>query len=233
MTPKPNDFLIENLSDLLELYSPDIFYLTDFQARKYLYIGSTMPDYFGHNPNRIRAEDGMNFCFSLIHPLDLQAALDQIGKFEKSEFRSEVTPSITIEFRMRHGNGHYLWMRTREYIIEFNDEGKIKYTLGMSTCIDAKKKKEESVLSSSNLQETAKNAYLEYSEKKKEMEKISNREIQIMGLLTMGLSSKEIGSKLDISPETVEKHRTNIKRKLGVKNTAESINLFYKYKRFW
>lgn len=49
---------------------------------------------------------------------------------------------------------------------------------------------------------------------------ITNREREILGLLTEGLTSTEIANKLYISPRTVEKHRTNILKKLDLKNTA-------------
>lgn len=49
---------------------------------------------------------------------------------------------------------------------------------------------------------------------------ITKREREILGLLTEGLTSTEIANKLYISPRTVEKHRTNILKKLDLKNTA-------------
>ncbi|MCH2451329.1 MAG: response regulator transcription factor [Gracilimonas sp.] len=49
---------------------------------------------------------------------------------------------------------------------------------------------------------------------------ITKREREVLGLLTEGLTSLEIANKLYISPRTVEKHRTNLLRKLDLKNTA-------------
>lgn len=49
---------------------------------------------------------------------------------------------------------------------------------------------------------------------------ITNREREVLGLLTEGLTSTEIAEKLYISPRTVEKHRTNLLKKLDLKNTA-------------
>lgn len=47
------------------------------------------------------------------------------------------------------------------------------------------------------------------------------RERQILQLTTEGYTSQEIGAHLDISPRTVDKHRENIKRKLGAKSIVE------------
>ncbi len=52
---------------------------------------------------------------------------------------------------------------------------------------------------------------------------LTPREQEVMRLLAEGLSRKEIGEKLFISPKTVENHRTNIMNKLDLHNTIELI----------
>ncbi len=49
---------------------------------------------------------------------------------------------------------------------------------------------------------------------------LSKREIEIVQLLCEGLSSKEIGRRLHISPKTVENHRYNVYRKCEVDSVA-------------
>lgn len=49
---------------------------------------------------------------------------------------------------------------------------------------------------------------------------LSRREIEIVQLLCEGLSSKEVGRRLHISPKTVENHRYNIYRKCEVESIA-------------
>jgi DNA-binding NarL/FixJ family response regulator len=52
---------------------------------------------------------------------------------------------------------------------------------------------------------------------------LTPREQEVMRLLAEGLSRKEIGKKLFISPKTVENHRTNIMNKLDLHSTIELI----------
>ncbi len=52
---------------------------------------------------------------------------------------------------------------------------------------------------------------------------LSEREIETLKLLSDGLSSKEIASKLCISPRTVESHKANILSKLNLKTSADLI----------
>lgn len=53
--------------------------------------------------------------------------------------------------------------------------------------------------------------------------KITKREREIIELISLGFSNKEIAEKLLISISTVDAHRYNILKKMEVKNTAEMI----------
>jgi DNA-binding NarL/FixJ family response regulator len=52
---------------------------------------------------------------------------------------------------------------------------------------------------------------------------LTDREQVILALVGEPLSDQEIAAQLALSPETVEKHRFNIMRKLGLRSRAESI----------
>ena len=52
---------------------------------------------------------------------------------------------------------------------------------------------------------------------------LSNKETEVLGLISKGLTTKEIATKLFVSSRTIETHRANILKKLEVKNTAELI----------
>ncbi|TNJ47072.1 response regulator transcription factor [Tamlana fucoidanivorans] len=52
---------------------------------------------------------------------------------------------------------------------------------------------------------------------------LSNKETEVLGLISEGLTTKEIAAKLFVSSRTIETHRANILKKLEVKNTAELI----------
>jgi two-component system response regulator NreC len=49
---------------------------------------------------------------------------------------------------------------------------------------------------------------------------LTEREREVLRLVAVGLSTKEIASKLDISTRTVETHRANLMRKLNLKSVA-------------
>ena len=52
---------------------------------------------------------------------------------------------------------------------------------------------------------------------------LSSREREVLGLITAGLTNKEIGRALDLSPRTVESHRANLFAKLEADSLAQLI----------
>lgn len=57
--------------------------------------------------------------------------------------------------------------------------------------------------------------------------KITGRELEILKLIAKGLKSKEIGDKLFISYYTVDTHRKNLMKKLGVNSSTELVKFAY------
>lgn len=60
-----------------------------------------------------------------------------------------------------------------------------------------------------------------------ELEMLTNREKEILELLSKGLMYKEIAAQIFLSPETVRKHVYHIYEKLHVTNRVAAINKFY------
>jgi DNA-binding NarL/FixJ family response regulator len=66
--------------------------------------------------------------------------------------------------------------------------------------------------------------YLRLSRLKKgKRSSITPREREVLSYLVKGFTSPEIGKILFISPRTVDKHRTNLLKKLSLKNTASLV----------
>ena len=56
---------------------------------------------------------------------------------------------------------------------------------------------------------------------------LSEREKEILQLLSQGLEYKEIASKINISPNTVKKHSINVYHKLHVNSKAQALRIAY------
>ncbi len=59
-------------------------------------------------------------------------------------------------------------------------------------------------------------------------ENITSREMEVLDLLSRGMSSNEIAEKLFISPHTVDFHRRQLLKKTSSKNIAELIGNAYR-----
>jgi DNA-binding NarL/FixJ family response regulator len=71
-------------------------------------------------------------------------------------------------------------------------------------------------------------SHFQGTQKNVELEKLSQREQEILQLLSKGLRYKEIADKLFVSTETVRTHIRNIYQKLQVNSRTEALNKIYK-----
>jgi len=55
---------------------------------------------------------------------------------------------------------------------------------------------------------------------------LSAREREVLGLIVQGLTNKDIGRALELSPRTVETHRANLFAKLGADSLAQLIRRY-------
>jgi DNA-binding CsgD family transcriptional regulator len=63
------------------------------------------------------------------------------------------------------------------------------------------------------------------------LERLTPRERDILDALAEGLSSKQIALQNGLSVRTVETHRLNLKRKLGIEGQAELIKFAVEHRR--
>lgn len=57
------------------------------------------------------------------------------------------------------------------------------------------------------------------------LDSLSPREAEVAGLLLEGLRTTEIADRLDLSPRTIEMHRTRLLRRLGARTSAEAVRI--------
>ena len=72
----------------------------------------------------------------------------------------------------------------------------------------------------------------ELDELQSRFDSLSARQREVMELAVAGLSSKEIGIRLNISPKTVENHRAWVMERIGTRNVADLIRKAMKIRAF-
>lgn len=70
--------------------------------------------------------------------------------------------------------------------------------------------------------------HIPYIKKSAVTEELTERETEIIKLLAEGMTNKQIGEALFISPRTVDSHRTNLMKKLDLHNVASLIRFAFK-----
>ena len=56
---------------------------------------------------------------------------------------------------------------------------------------------------------------------------LTKKELEVLGLLVIGMTNKEVARQLNNSERTINVHRSNMMRKLGLINIAELVNFAY------
>ncbi|WP_282043870.1 response regulator transcription factor [Winogradskyella flava] len=70
--------------------------------------------------------------------------------------------------------------------------------------------------------------FIEIDRSPEGLSSLTKKELNILKLITKNKTAKEIAEELFISPRTVEKHKSNIIRKLGVERTPNSLLIWAK-----
>jgi two-component system response regulator FixJ len=77
----------------------------------------------------------------------------------------------------------------------------------------------------------AKSEAAELKELQSRFNALSARQRQVMELAAAGMSSKEIGNQLSISPKTVENHRAWVMERIGARNLADMVRMATKLRK--
>jgi DNA-binding CsgD family transcriptional regulator len=227
--------LKEHIKKIIELdkvlpYSSTFFCLTNTQNLTFEYISKNFNACLGLDSNEMKTL-GMRYFWSRIHPDDIEGwltALNQLMEFTLSEipeFKRE-RANYTWNFRFKNANDVYVNIVQNTTPLAFDSEGKPIIGLAHYAVLHPEIKMEMTasvkLLNDQNEYDTV--YFNEYSQKLLSGG-ISLRERDVIRLLVLDYSSKEISQKLNISSHTVDTHRRNILKKLNISSTGELVGM--------
>lgn len=195
----------EDYQSVLDLF-PGMFHVNDAKDFSVIHANSLVNEKFGLTSEEIR-EMGTEFLYKFIH--------DDTRKYE--------VPKLIEFYNKTDGKDTYV----------FFQKGKFPGTKEYVTILTVTKALPEYgvyVTNSNILPELGEAAHkLERVTKEqqfirinfKKFRSLTNREIEILTMLAEGFNNPEIADKLIISRRTVEQHRRNINKKLGIKRYKE------------
>jgi PAS domain S-box-containing protein len=118
--------------------SPNILYLYDLQEQCNVYSNREIASVLGYTSTEIQAM-GADLFTNLMHPEDLTKIPDYYRQIEAAQ-SEEV---FEIEYRMRHANGEWRWLYSRDTVFSRDDRGQIKLTIGTAQDISERKQAEQ------------------------------------------------------------------------------------------
>jgi len=153
----------------------------------------------------------------------MDISLPKMNGMEAAQKFREVLPDIKIIILSMHTD--------EEYILKCIDNEINGYVVKGSSANELLKALEFVRNGKIYYSEVVYSIALSFFRKKREPKKedikdklmLTKRESEVLKLIVEGLTSYEISEKLSISNRTVEAHRSNILKKVGVKNTAELV----------
>ncbi len=229
---KSLDVHIQKIIELDEFlpHNSTFFCLTNTQNLSFEYISKNMFSCLGIDSQEMK-EKGMRYFWSRIHPDDVESwlsALNMLMNFTIKEIPEEERKqmSYTWNYRIKNSNNEYVNIIQNTTPLDFDKEYKPIIGLAHYTILDSRIKMDvcasAKYLNKNNEYETK---YFNNFSQKLLTDGISNRERDIIRLLILNRSSKEIAEKLFISSNTVDTHRRNILKKLDISSTGELVAL--------
>lgn len=215
--------LLHQLSKL----SRNCTFVVDVYKCRYAYASSNFVDLLGYDDHKIATlERQGDYLESRIHPDD-RAQLETL-QIKLSQFIYSLPPeqrndySNIYSFRILNAKQQYVRVTSRHQVLEQDCNGKAWLVIGYMDISPDQKKSESVDCTVLNLKS---GEMFSPSPSLVSPVNLTNREIEILRLIQNGMLSKEIADKLCISIHTVNIHRQNLLRKLGVQNSFEAIRL--------
>jgi NarL family two-component system response regulator LiaR len=150
----------------------------------------------------------------------MDIVMPKLNGIEATRKIKEIAPNIAILILTAYDDD--------EYVLGLLDAGAAGYLLKSARGRDLAEairavKSGKSVLHPKIIAKLLKRAMIAPVEKRKASDLLSERESEVLRLVALGMSNKEIAEKLFLSQRTVKAHLTNIFNKLNVASRSEAI----------
>ena len=171
--------------------------------------------------------------FQRTHPDDIQQMFSFSNHWVSflmslaPERRAHVHPTIYI--RIKNKEEIYKWVMVQYADQNFDEKGELLFVFTLVTDISFIKKDGPAMMSILDTTDaTCQHFYCvdgkSLAQTGRFIPKITLREMEVIGLLAIGYSSKQIASEMKIAIKTVDNHRQNLLKKTNSKSTGELVN---------
>jgi len=229
-----NTIIEQHINKLIELdkYLPrteSFFIVTNTSLQTYPFVSKNFEFTLGLDIGKMTSI-GPQYWLSHFHPDDLvvwMKALQDLMNFTMTKVEKEDRENLnyTWNFRVKNSKGDFCNILEHQTPTYFDETGKPIIGIAHATVIGNGEYRPIictiKKLNKNNEYETL--YYKNYDQNLLATNSLSNREQDILRLLTLNQTSKEISKKLFISSHTVDGHRRSILKKLKFSSTKELV----------
>jgi PAS domain S-box-containing protein len=130
--------------------SPNILYIYDLHENRNVYCNREITTTLGYSPAEVQAM-GAAFFTNLMHPDDFAKMPDYYRQIEAAQDGD----IFEIEYRMRHANGEWRWLFSRDSVFSRDERGQVKQTIGTAQDISDRKQSEITIQQTTALLEAS------------------------------------------------------------------------------
>lgn len=222
-----NHFLSDPRLTRLQSFTEQAVRILNNATGQYIYINH-YNEMLSGIPNEKFMKEGLRYSNFRTHPWDLLQLILNTRKvmvhFQKLSTEEKLNTKFTFDLRYRHPKYGYMRVQQHALPISIAQDGKPLFTMVISNDISQIK---ESKKMNYSLSVFRGNHFEKIMEGKTAAEGnlLSEREIEILTLISDGMGSKEIAMQLFISQETVKTHYKNMIAKTGANNITEVVKM--------
>ncbi|CAM4049061.1 LuxR C-terminal-related transcriptional regulator [Flavobacterium antarcticum] len=214
----------ELLNSLISI-GPYYFYVVDFYDRSLSHVSPSIKEIHGFDPETVTFDAIIN----AIHPDDMEFVAkaeetnikfiyDIIGKENVLQYKSNYC------FRARLKNGSYSLFNHQAIVLTTDENGGFGKALNIHTDIGHVCKQNSYTTSLIGMKDQPSYTDIKVLFNSNDFTYFSQREIQVLKLISQGYITSQIARQLNISEHTVKTHRKNINKKGDCKNVSELVN---------
>lgn len=212
------------------LIGDSYYFVLNHHSLTFEFVSKEVEEIMGYHPS----EFDIQFMNGKLHPDDrswfLAIGSGIVNFFSQLPVEKMLKYKVRYDIRFRKKDGDYARILYQGVLLEHDEAGRFLRTLSVHTDITYLKQEGKPVLSfigmdgEPSYRDVAfQNTFIESKEE------LTPREKEILTLLIDGKLSKEIGSILKISKQTVDTHRKNMLHKKNLSNTGELIGKAIRY----
>ena len=193
------------------------FYLIDIYSAEIIYLSPNAENVLGYKSEEIT----FSFLYDIIHDDDRPDVLEitkAILDYEIAYPSPENLKKFYLDYRVRKASGEYIKIARYNSLYQYDEKEGVYITAGVIQDISHMKLRQGVGFSIVGAHRGTHSYRVE-----NERLSVTRREREIIGLLVVGFSSKDIAGKLHLSIHTVNTHRKNILKKLNLKSVIELI----------